>query len=169
MTFRWLSGLVIVSIGLAGSAAVLRAQEAGITVGSRAPAVVVADLDGKPVDLGQVIGRRPVMLEFWATWCERCAELLPRVRSAHEELGDKVAFYGVNVTVNQTRDRVRRYLDSEHPPYQTLYDEEGAAVRAYHAPSTSYIVIIDRAGKVAYTGLGVEQDFLSALRQVASK
>jgi thiol-disulfide isomerase/thioredoxin len=142
------------------------AQEAGITVGARAPALTVNELDGLPVDLGQYIGRRPVLLEFWATWCEVCEALLPAVRAARDTFGDRVEFFGVNVTVNQTPERVRKYLAERHPPFRTLYDSEGAVTRAYQAPTTSFIVIIDRAGKVAYTGVGASQDLATALGAV---
>jgi thiol-disulfide isomerase/thioredoxin len=145
------------------------AQEAGIAVGSRAPTVVVKDLDGRPVDLGQYIGRKPVLLEFWATWCEVCEALLPRVRAAQEEFGDRVEFFGVNVAVNQTPERVRKYLVSHQPPFRTLYDDAGVSTRAYEAPTTSFVVIIDRAGKVAYTGTGATQDLAGALRAVTAQ
>jgi thiol-disulfide isomerase/thioredoxin len=144
------------------------AQEAGLAVGARAPVVAVKDLDGKSVDLGQYIGHKPVLLEFWATWCEVCRALMPTVRAAHQEFGDRVEFFGVNVTVNQTPERVRRYVATEHPPFRTLYDEDGVSTRAYQAPTTSYIVIVDRAGKVAYTGTGSTQDLATALRAVAA-
>jgi thiol-disulfide isomerase/thioredoxin len=144
----------------------LSAQEAGIAVGSKAPAVTIPDLDGKPVDLGQYIGRKPLFLEFWATWCELCEELLPRVRAAKAAYGDRVEFFGVNVTVNQSRDRVRRYLEQHQPGFRTLYDEEGTSVRAYEAPATSYVVIVDRSGKVAYTGSGGAQEFDVVLRRI---
>lgn len=145
---------------------VVAAQESGIAVGSRAPAVVVHDLDGKSVDLSQYIGKKPVFLEFWATWCTNCKELLPHVRTAQAAYGSKVEFIGVNVTVNQSPDRVRRYLETERPPYRTLYDDQGTSTRAYQVPATSYVVIVDRAGKVAYTGLGGTQDFDGVLRRV---
>lgn len=144
----------------------LRAQESGIAVGADAPVVMVRDLDGKAVDLGQYIGKKPVFLEFWATWCELCEQLLPRVRAAKAAYGDQVEFLGVNVTVNQSRDRVRRYLEKHQPPFRTLYDEEGTSTRAYEAPATSYVVIVDRAGKVAYTGSGGTQEFDPVLRRV---
>ena len=144
----------------------LRAQESGIAVGADAPVVTVRDLDGKAVDLGQYIGKKPVFLEFWATWCELCEQLLPRVRAAKAAYGDQVEFLGVNVTVNQSRDRVRRYLEKHQPPFRTLYDEEGTSIRAYEAPATSYVVIVDRSGKVAYTGSGATQEFDGVLRRI---
>jgi thiol-disulfide isomerase/thioredoxin len=146
----------------------LDAQESGIPVGTRAPAVTVNDLDGKPVDLGQYIGKRPVFLEFWATWCEQCEALLPRLRAAQAAYGSQVEFIGVNVTVNQTPERVRKYLQKHQPGFRPLYDDQGASIRAFEVPATSYVVILDRTGKVAYTGTGGSQDFDGVLRQVTS-
>lgn len=144
-----------------------RAQEEGIAVGAKAPAVAIHDVDGTPVDIGQYIGKKPVLLEFWATWCERCEALLPSVRAAKAAFGDKVEFFGVNVAVNQTPDRVRRWVAENKPPYRTLYDDEGTSVRAYKVPTTSYVVVVDRTGKVAYTGTGGTQDISAVLRTVA--
>lgn len=145
------------------------AAQQGITVGAKAPAVTVNDLDGKPVDLGAYIGKKPVLLEFWATWCTLCEEMLPRIKAAHAAYGDRVEFVGINVTVNQTPARVRRYLESHQPPYRTLYDDRGTSIRAYQVPTTSYIVVVDRAGTVAYTGTGGEQDLEPVLKQVTSR
>jgi thiol-disulfide isomerase/thioredoxin len=147
----------------------LAAQESGIAVGSAAPVVTVPDLDGNPVDLSQYIGRKPLFLEFWATWCELCEELLPSIRAARAAYGSEVEFLGVNVTVNQSRERVRRYVEQHKPPFRTLYDEEGISTRAYQAPATSYVVIVDRGGKVVYTGTGGTQDFDPVLRRVAGQ
>jgi thiol-disulfide isomerase/thioredoxin len=144
----------------------LQAQESGIAVGTSAPAVKVNDLDGKPVDLGRYIGKQPLFLEFWATWCELCEELLPRVRAAQAAYGSKVEFIGVNVTVNQSRARVRKYLEDHKPGFRALYDDEGTSIRAYQVPATSYVVIVDKSGKVAYTGSGGTQEFDGVLRKL---
>lgn len=165
---RWIRALLLVLTGIVLLAAPGAAQEEGITVGSKAPVVTIPDLDGRAVDLGQFIGRKPVFLEFWATWCPICEELLPRVRTARARYGDRVTFIGVNVAVNQTRDRVRRYLRQHDVPFQVVYDEEGVSTRAFDAPQTSYIVIVDAEGKVAYTGVGTEQKFEDALARVTA-
>ena len=160
---RWPVPAVLLLMAVSGEA---RAQDEGIAVGARAPAVVVNDIDGKPVDLADYLGKKPVLLEFWATWCSVCEALLPKVKAAHAAYGEKVVFLGVNVTVNQTPERVRRWIASNDPPYRTLYDDKGVSTRAYEAPVTSYIVIIDAAGKVAYTGTGADQDIAGALARV---
>lgn len=161
--------MTVAGLALLALAAPLAAQESGIAVGSKAPAVQLKTLDGQVVDLARYIGKQPVMLEFWATWCGNCEELLPRVKAAHATYGREVAFFGVNVTVNQTRERVKKYLAEHQPPYTTLWDDGGVSARAYEVPATSYVVIIDRSGKVTYTGLGGAQDLGAALKQVAAK
>jgi thiol-disulfide isomerase/thioredoxin len=145
----------------------LAGQDAAPGVGDRAPRVAVHDLDGKPVDLGQYIGVKPVFLEFWATWCESCRELQPRVRAAQEVYGSKVEFIGINVAVNQSPDGVRQYVEAHEPGFHTLYDDEGNSTRAYQVPATSYVVIADRSGKIVYIGIGGTQSFGRVLRQVS--
>lgn len=153
------------ALSLSGRQAI-HAQEDGIGVGAAAPAVVVHDLDGKSIDLGQYIGSKPLFIEFWATWCESCEALLPRVRAAQAVYGGKVEFIGVNVTVNQTPEQVRRYIETHKPPFRTLYDDEGASTRAFQVPATSYVVIVDRSGKIVYTGSGGTQKFDDVLRRI---
>lgn len=143
--------------------------QTGIAVGSPAPAVTIADLEGNPVNLGDLIGRKPIYLQFWATWCEICEALLPQVQAVAAKYRGEVEFLGVNVTVNQSKDRVRRYIAQHKPPFRVLWDDRGASIRAYDVPGTSYVVIVDRQGKVAYTGFGKDQDLGAALRKVVGK
>ncbi len=141
--------------------------EAGIKVGTVAPPVVIEDLDGHPVDLAGVLGKKPVLFEFWATWCPLCKGLLPEIEKVHQAYGDRVALFGVNVTVNDSKARVTRYLTEHGPAFRVLWDSKGVGARAYDVPSTSYVVVVDGAGKVVYTGSGEKQDLLGAMRKAA--
>jgi thiol-disulfide isomerase/thioredoxin len=143
--------------------------EAGIAVGAKAPAITVGDLEGTPVDLGRFIGKQPVLIEFWASWCELCKALLPQLQAVKKVYGARVALVGINITVNDSRERVRRYLARHQPPFLTLYDEKGVGSRAYDVPTTSFIVLIDAAGIVAYTGSGEDQDLMAAVAKVVAK
>lgn len=144
---------------------VAAAQDVGLPPGATPPAVVIEDLDGNPVDLGQFIGKKPVLLEFWATWCPVCAALEPRIAAAQRRFGDDVAFLVVAVAVNQTPRRVRRHLEAHPVPGRVLWDVEGRATRAFLAPTTSYVVVLDAAGRVVYTGTGDGQDIEGALEK----
>jgi predicted transcriptional regulator len=55
-------------------------------------------------------------------------------------------------------------------PWATvLWDAKGAAVRAYEAYTTSYVVVLDATGKVVYTGVGPEQDITAAMRLATAR
>src|SRR2546428_13439829 len=142
----------------------LRSQEIiGIPVGETPPPVTLQNLNGDSVALSQWIGKKPVILEFWATWCPICAELLPRMEAAKKKFGERAEFIVVAVAVNQSRNSVRRHLEQHPMPFTFLWDGNGAAVRAFQAPSTSYIAVLDAQGRVVYTGVGADQEIESAL------
>jgi thiol-disulfide isomerase/thioredoxin len=143
----------------------LRAQDLGISVGTKAPAAVVQSLDGKAVDLASYVGKTPVLIEFWATWCPNCKELEPAMVAAQKKYGARVKFLAVAVSVNQSPELVKRYATKHALPLDVLYDRTGAATDAYDVPATSYVVVIDRKGTVVYTGQGGTQDLDAAIRK----
>ncbi len=154
-------------VGLLGLAPTLvSAQEIiGIPVGETPPAVTLENLNGDSVALSQWIGKKPVIVEFWATWCPICAELLPRMEAAQRKFGDRAEFLVVAVAVNQSKNTVRRHLERHPMPFTFLWDGNGAAVRAFQAPSTSYIAVLDARGRVVYTGVGEDQDIEAAIER----
>jgi len=137
----------------------------GIPVGQTPPAVTIEDLDGNPVELARWVGKKPVLVEFWATWCPVCEELLPRMEAARRRYGDRVEFLVISVAVNQSKSTVRRHLARHPMPFTFLWDANGAAVRAFQAPSTSYVAVLDAQGKVVYTGVGAEQNLDVAIQR----
>jgi thiol-disulfide isomerase/thioredoxin len=139
------------------------AQDVGLDIGAVPDNVQVQDLDGNAVALSQFIGRKPVLIQFWATWCPLCSELEPRIEAARQQHGDALEVLVIAVGVNQTPRSIRRHIERHAaPPGRMLYDPRGAATRAYKAPTTSYVVALDAAGRVVYTGVGADQDIGAA-------
>jgi len=157
-------GLAIVGLTtvLAGG---VRAQDMGIEIGSKGPGAAVETLDGKPADLAQYVGKAPVLIEFWATWCPNCRELEPHLKAVHAKYSSQVKFVGVSVSVNQSPDRVKAYVAKHEIPGDQFFDRNGAATGAYDVPATSYVVVLDKSGKVVYTGLGGDQDLEKAIKK----
>ena len=170
MTIRKLlmsSTVSLIALVAATSLASARAsaQDLGIDVGAQAPVVTVQSLDGKPVDLGKYIGKTPMLIEFWATWCANCRELMPALLDAEKKYGKKVKFVALAVAINQSPERVRRFLAAHPMPHEFYYDVDGKAASAFDAPATSYVVVLDKAGRVVYTGLGGTQNLEAALKK----
>ena len=137
--------------------------EVGIALGERPELVEIEDLDGNPLKLADYVGEKPLLLEFYARWCENCEALLPRMIDVYDRYRDRVEFLAVSVAVSQSRRSVKRALEDHPVDFATVWDEGGRAVRAFLAPATSYIVVLNADGVVTYTGVGPEQDIEAAV------
>lgn len=157
------TGLALLALGAAPARAF--AQDLGVEVGTTAPPAKVYTLDGKEADLAQYIGKTPMLVEFWATWCPNCKELEPTLIDAAKKYGNRVKFVGVAVSVNESPERVKAFVAKHGLPGDQYFDTKGNATGAYDAPATSYVVVIDKAGKVVYTGLGGKQDLEGAIKK----
>jgi len=146
-------------------AAPARAQDLGIEIGSTAPAAKLQTLEGRDADLAQYIGKTPILIEFWAIWCPNCKELEPALLSAAKKYGSQVKFIGIAVSVNETPAGVKTFVERHGLPGDHFFDAKGNATGAYDAPATSYVVVINKLGKVVYTGLGGKQDLEAAIKK----
>lgn len=161
------SGAWCVVLSLAAAVPIAAAgQDIGLPLGATPAAAQVEDLDGNAVDLARWVGKRPVVIEFWATWCPVCDALFPKIEAAYRRHGDGVTFLVVAVAVNQSPRSIRRHLERHPMPFTVLFDATGEAVRAFDAFTTSYVVVLDATGRVAYTGAGEDQDIEGALDRV---
>lgn len=89
---------------------------------------------------------KPLLINFWATWCPPCVKELPNFAELHEELGDEVNILGVSV--DQHPEYVKRFLDKNELPYLLAWDSEGIAADLGFR-SIPVTVAVDAAGNVA--------------------
>jgi len=158
---------VLASFAPGGLSAQTGEGEVGPAIGSPAPAAALEDLDGKTVQLlSYAKSGRPALFEFWAAWCENCAALQPQMDDIQKTFGDRLSVVAVAVAVGESVRRVKRHLADHDPGYPYLWDGDGAAVRAYNASTTSVVVIVGADGRVAYTGVGPDQDLVGAVKKV---
>lgn len=166
MQVRLLSAMAVLTLV---APQVSRAQEMGITVGNAAPAAAVQSLDGMPIDLAKMYGSKPVVMEFWATWCPLCKKLEPAMKAAQAKYAGQVQFVSVGVPSNQSAERQKAYMEKQQLGGTFVFDKDGAAMKAFAVPHTSYVVVIDKSGKVVYTGVGAEQDIDAAVQKAMGR
>jgi thiol-disulfide isomerase/thioredoxin len=164
--FRTILKAATAAVFIGAFAAPLAAQT-GIALGAAAPEARVQTPAGKTVWLSANYGRdKPVLLEFWATWCENCKALEPQMSAAAKKYGGRIAMVGVAVGVNQSAGLVNAYATKHGLPLKIVYDATGDAADKFDVPATSYIVILNKDGRVVYTGVGADQDIDAAIRTV---
>ena len=121
-------------------------------VGRAAPPFALVPVGGGPVVTSESLKGRPLVLNFWATWCAPCLqEHETLVRTAGALRGD-VAFVGV--VYEDEEDRVRAFLQRYGSAYPSLLDPEARTAIAYGVAGVPETYFIDAAGviqaKVAY-------------------
>jgi thiol-disulfide isomerase/thioredoxin len=152
-------------VAIAFVSAPVFAQESGIALGEQGPGGPLETLEGKAVDLTSYLGKGPVVLEFWATWCGNCKQMEPSMRAAMKKYAAQAQFITVAVSINQSLDRVKAWQKVNALPGVLLYDRKGVVSGAYDAPATSYVVVLDKTGKVVYTGVGGAQNVENAVKK----
>ena len=145
------------------------AQDGGLPVGTKAPEAAVQMLDGKPANVSQFIGRTPVVVEFWATWCPLCKKLEPQFKASQEKHGAAVTFLSVGVPTNQSRERQQAYVTERMLGGTLVFDSAGNAMRAYKVPHTSHVLVLDKQGVIVYNGTGTSQDLEAAISKALMK
>ena len=131
-----------------------------------APAFDLKRLDGRGrIDLAALRGKKPIVLDFWASWCAPCIQESKRLEAARKTYGDRVAFIGVD-----TKDfsgEARAWLRKHGITYPSVHDGSGNVLSEWGGLPLPKIFFVDRNGKVVGE-LEVEEDLPRYLRQIAS-
>ena len=138
-------------------------QDSAAAERGNAPDFTVLDAQGKPVKLSDFYGK-PVVLNFWATWCGYCKMEMPDFEKAYQANPD-VVFLMVNATdgVYETVDTAKAYVASEGYTFNVYFDVQSQAVNAYGLTGYPTTVFINAQGDVVSKRVGmINYDILSA-------
>lgn len=120
-----------------------------------APGFTVYDAEGNEVTLESLRGK-PVVLNFWATWCGYCVMEMPDFQEAYEEFGDRIHFMMVNVTdgYQETQETAEAFVAGKGFTFPVYYDLELSAASAYGVNAMPVTFFIDADGMAVAYGQG---------------
>jgi cytochrome c biogenesis protein CcmG/thiol:disulfide interchange protein DsbE len=132
-----------------------------------APTFDLPRLDGRGrIDLASYLGRKPVVVDFWASWCIPCIHEAKRLQKAHEQYGDRVTFIGVDS--EDFASDARTWLRKHGITYPSVRDGSGAVLHRWVSRTLlPSIFFIDRTGRVVGQ-LAAEEDLPRYLRQIST-
>lgn len=120
-----------------------------------APDFTVYDREGNEVHLSDYVGK-PVVLNFWASWCGPCQREMPDFDEVYGELGDEIHFLMVNMTTSdpESFERATTFLDEQGYSFPAFYDADGNAATTYGVYSlpTTYFIDAEGYGVAQATG-----------------
>lgn len=120
-----------------------------------APDFTVLDKDGNTVRLSEKFGK-PIVINFWATWCPPCKQELPDFDKLCKEYGDRVVFMMVNLTdgYRDTVDGTKRFVSDKGYTFPVYFDTKDNAASAYNVSSIPQTTFIDAKGNIYTTRIG---------------
>lgn len=112
-----------------------------------APDFTVYDRDNNEVHLSDYLGK-PVVLNFWASWCGPCKNEMPDFNELYTELGEEVQFLMVNMTASarESFEKATAFIDEQGFSFPVLYDLDSDAAAAYGIYSLPTTLFIDAQG-----------------------
>jgi len=121
-------------------------------IGDKSPDFSATTLEGKEVSLGNYLGKKPVYLIFWATWCPNCLKEIPGINALHKKFGDRLAILAINVGINDSADAAREYQKKHNMQYPVVFDDGNTISSSYGIVGTPTQILIGTDGVIRYRG-----------------
>ncbi|MEA5136248.1 MAG: TlpA disulfide reductase family protein [Candidatus Fimivivens sp.] len=112
------------------------------------------DTDGNDVKLSSFEGK-PVVLNFWTSWCSHCKAEMPHFEEAYKQYGDQVQFIMLNaVKSEKSSEDGRNFIKSSGYTFPVFYDTDGKAATLYSIRGFPATIFIDKDGQIVERSLG---------------
>jgi cytochrome c biogenesis protein CcmG, thiol:disulfide interchange protein DsbE len=144
--------LPLILLGLLAAMLLARGSGSPTAIGSVAPDFELTDLAGEPVSLADLRGR-PVIVNFWASWCVPCVEEFPLLRDVHERHADG-GLAVVGIIFNDRSAAAADFMERHGATWTAARDPDGRAAEAYGILGLPETFLIGRDGTIQARSLG---------------
>jgi thiol-disulfide isomerase/thioredoxin len=144
-----------------------------IRTSAQLPGVTVKDLSGRSVQTDTLSnGGRPLIIDFFATWCKPCNRELDAISEVYDEWREETGVRLIAVSIDQAQNvhKVKPLVDNHGWEYDVLIDANGDFKRALGIQMIPYVLIVDGQGNIAYKHNGytdgAEQELIAKVREL---
>ena len=123
----------------------------GIEIGNKIPEFVFYDLNMNKIESSNYAGK-PLILNFWATWCPPCKAEMPHMQNIYDKFKDQgVEILAVNLTSQDTKSKIAPFVKEFGLTFPILLDEEGYVGQKYQIMTVPTSLMIDTKGNIVET------------------
>lgn len=149
---------------------------ASFTAMAQIPSVTLKDINGKSVRTDTLSNDgRPLIIDFFATWCKPCNRELTAISEVYEEWQEETGVKLIAVSIDQAQNihKVRPLVDQHGWPYEVLLDPNSDFKRALGIQMIPFVLIIDGQGQIVYKHNGytdgAEEELIEKVRELVKQ
>ena len=147
-----------------------------LNINAQLPSVTLKDINGKTVRTDTLSNNgRPIIIDFFATWCKPCNRELTAISEVYEEWQEETGVKLIAVSIDQAQNinKVRPLVDQHGWPYEVLLDPNSDFKRALGIQMIPYVLIVDGDGTIVYKHNGytdgAEEELIEKVRELMNK
>ena len=152
---------------------VLMAVAATNTLKAQLPAYTLKDISGKEVRTDTLTNNgRPIIIDFFATWCKPCNRELDAISEVYEEWQEETGVKLIAISIDRAQDvhKVKPLVDNHGWDYEVLIDTNEELKRALGIQAIPYTLILDGKGNIVYRHNGyvdgAEEELIEKVREM---
>ncbi len=125
---------------------------------SKAPNFELENLSGEFVELKDFLGKGPILINFWATWCKPCMEELKIYNKIYEKYkSNNLQMFAISVDNEKSMSKVLPFVRSNNYKFQVLLDSENQTARDYYVQTVPHTFLINSKGEIVYSHSGFKK------------
>lgn len=139
------------------------------------PSVDINTLNGKSINTSTFNNDgKPMVINFWATWCKPCVRELSNIAEVYEDWVDETGVKLIAVSIDDTRSmsRVAPFVNGKGWEYEVYIDKNSDFKRAMNVPNVPHTFLIDGNGKVVWQHTtyvdGDEEELYGLIQKLAA-
>ncbi|MCK9557319.1 MAG: TlpA disulfide reductase family protein [Candidatus Cloacimonetes bacterium] len=119
------------------------------------PDFKLSDMSGKDISLESLLGRGPVIIDFWADYCKPCKEAMPALNTLAEKYED-ITVVMISIDAPKAQARAKSYLKSKNFKFVTLFDPDKKLAKQMNVVNPPHSFMLDNTGEIVYSHVGFE-------------
>lgn len=142
--------------------------------GESVPDFSLKNIDGSAFKLSDHLGKKIILIDFWATWCKPCKKLLKKLDKIQRDYNDTVEVITISTDDSSAFTRVESYIKGKRYSFTVLLDPDSGVSRIFNPSRVlPFTLMIDKKGNIVYTHTGYmpgyEKELIKEIEKLAGK